>query len=143
MEQQALGAGDTVDGLIRELDLIVGQGPCCGIVERGTAQQSNLGIAVEIDLFEKVLELVAIKGDPERILLTASQFCVIHNGLGSSQGGRCRDAAVVGKDSLAQLHQFENQPGMPRFRVERPMSIWKVLLFIKISSKYPVILYCL
>ena len=58
----------TVDGLVRELDLIVGQEPCCRVVERSTAQQGHLGVAVEIDLLEKVVELVAIERKPVRIL---------------------------------------------------------------------------
>src|SRR6266446_9674473 len=41
MEQQALRARNTVDGLVSKLDLIVRQEPCRGIVEWSTAQQGH------------------------------------------------------------------------------------------------------
>ena len=60
MKQQPLGASDAVDGLVRELDLIVRQEPRCRVVEWSTAQQGHLRVAVEVDLLEEVLELVPI-----------------------------------------------------------------------------------
>src|SRR5436309_3325851 len=68
MIQQPLGAGDAVDGLVRELDLIVRQEPRCGVVKRSTAQQGHLRVAVEVDLLEEVLELVPVELYPELIL---------------------------------------------------------------------------
>ena len=68
MEQKAFGARNAVDGLVRELDLVIGQKPGRRIVERSTAQQRHLGVAVQVYLFEKILEFIAIERDPEPIL---------------------------------------------------------------------------
>ena len=68
MKEQPLGAGDAVDGLVRELDLIVRQEPRCRVVERSAAQQGHLRVAVEVDLLQEVLKLVAIERYPELIL---------------------------------------------------------------------------
>ena len=59
VRQQAARAREIVDGFARLDDLLVGQKPPARIVERRAAQERHVGVAVVIDLFHIVLELVA------------------------------------------------------------------------------------
>jgi hypothetical protein len=59
VRQQALGASEVIDQLARLDDLFVGQEPPARVVERRATQERQVGVAVVVDLFHIVLELVA------------------------------------------------------------------------------------
>ena len=59
MTEQAPRAGDTVDGRARGRDLVVGQQIPRRIIEGRAREERHLGIAVDVDLLDEVLELVA------------------------------------------------------------------------------------
>ena len=59
MTEQAPRAGDTVDGRSRGRNLVVGEQIPRRIIEGRAREERHLGIAVDVDLLDEVLELVA------------------------------------------------------------------------------------
>ncbi len=61
MPEHAARTRDLVDRFTRVDDLVVAQQPPVRIVEGRTREQRHLGVAVQVDLFKVVLELVALQ----------------------------------------------------------------------------------
>jgi hypothetical protein len=64
VKEQTLRSRDAVYAVGRLAHLVVGRKPFRRVIERGAAQQRDLGIAVEEDLLDVIVELVAIKRQP-------------------------------------------------------------------------------
>jgi hypothetical protein len=76
VEEQAVGAGNAADRLVRRLDLVVREEPGGLVVEGRAAEQADLGVAVEIDLLEEVGEFVAVEAPS--LVIAAFQFCAAY-----------------------------------------------------------------
>jgi hypothetical protein len=65
VREQPLGAGDRGDHVARLGDLVVGEQPPFGVVERRTGEQREVGLAVQIDLLQEVVEPVALQAQTD------------------------------------------------------------------------------
>jgi hypothetical protein len=113
--KQAPGSGEIVDHFARLDDLVVGEEPPRRIVERRAAQQRQLGIAVVVDLFDIVEELVP--GQTRRLFLLdlripvlggevvqAEQFLVVE--VVTDEVGLHVEDELPGEALCSRLHQL-------------------------------------